>query len=177
MSRRLLIIARVAVFAALVFIFSYFSVFLQNVNPGFFLVFAAGFAWGIMPGIGVGIIGFFLWSNFNPYGPAPFPILISQMVGITFSALIGTSARHWLFLKTASFTSIVFLALAGFLCGLFYHIVVDVVDAWVYQPFWPRLIAGLTFSLITMVSNAIIFPILKPVLVFLVERDKVRKTV
>nr|MBN2277594.1 ECF transporter S component [candidate division Zixibacteria bacterium] len=166
-------ITRVAIFAALVFIFSYFTSLLYNVNPSFFIVFAAGFAWGIWPGIGVGVIGFFLWSNFNPFGPAPFPLLLSQLLGISFSAIIGAfAARLPITFRRLNLNVIFILALSGLLCGLIFHLIVDIVDAYLFQPFWPRLIGGLLFSLITIVSNAIIFPLLHPVLKLMIDRGK-----
>jgi len=172
MNTGLRIITRVAVFAALVFILSYFSSFLYNINPSFFIVFAAGFVWGVWPGIGIGVIGFFLWSTFNPFGPAPFPVLISQMIGISFSALIGGLAVKMIKVDKFNYKIIMTLALCGMLCGLSYHLVVDVVDAYLFQPFWPRLIGGLLFSLITVVSNSIIFPLLYPALVTLYNKDR-----
>jgi len=165
---------RVAVFAALVFVFSYSSAPLYNINPSFFIVFTAGFLWGLWPGIGVGVIGFALWSNFNPFGPAPLPLLISQLVGISFSAIIGVLFSRIITVDGSNWRSAPLLVLAGFLSGLSYHIIVDVVDAWLYQPFWPRLIGGLVFSLITIISNCIIFPLLYPALIFLYEREKER---
>jgi hypothetical protein len=172
MSFGVKIIARVAVFAALVFVLSYFAVFLYNVNPAFFIVFSAGYLWGIGAGAGVGIVGFFLWSNFNPMGPVPFPLLISQLIGISFSALIGGAASKLFVPAGWNFKIAVILVISGFFCGLLYHIAVDVVDALLYQPFWPRLIGGAVFSLITILSNCIIFPLLYPALVFLYAREK-----
>jgi len=172
MNQGLKITTRVAVFAALVFVFSYFSIFLYNLNPSFFIVFLSGFLWGLWPGVGVGVIGFFLWSNFNPMGPAPIPLMLSQLVGISFSALIGVGVRKLNFSKSVNLKLILTLILSGLLTGLFYHLVVDVVDAFLYQPFWPRLIGGMLFSLITIISNSILFPILCPVLIFLYEKEK-----
>jgi hypothetical protein len=172
MRYNLKIITRVAIFASLVFIFSYFSVFLYNVNPAFFIVFSAGLLWGIVPGIGVGIIGFFLWSNFNPMGPAPLPILLSQLIGISFSSVVGYLAGALIKFEHFHLKVAIILSVAGLLCGLLFHLVVDAVDAWIYQPFWPRFIGGLLFSLITIVSNSIIFPALYPALAFLQRQDK-----
>jgi hypothetical protein len=174
MKFRLQIITRVAVFAALVFIFSYGSVFLANVNASFFIVFAAGFLWGVGPGIGVGLIGFFLWSMFNPFGPVVFPLLLSQLIGISISGILG--ALFAKIINPGKYTARdgVWLVLAGFLSGVTYHIFVDIVDAWLYQPFWPRLIGGMVFSLITIVSNCIIFPLFYPAMAFLHAREMKR---
>lgn len=172
MSANLKTTARVAIFAALVFVFSYFSVFLYNVNPAFFIVFSSGLLWGFWPGVGVGVIGFFLWSNFNPMGPVPIPLLISQLAGISLSALIGVGAGRMLNPSDRSLKALLILSISGFLSGLGFHLIVDTVDALIYQPFWPRLIGGLFFSLITIISNCIIFPLLYPALAFLYEKEK-----
>jgi hypothetical protein len=172
MSYGLRMTARVAIFAALVFIFSYAAGFLYNINPSFFIVFTAGFLWGIWPGVGVGVIGFFLWSNFNPFGPAPLPILIAQLIGISFSAVVGALVAGMLKPKILDARTIIVLLISGLLTGLFYHVIVDAVDAWMFQPFWPRFIGGMVFSLITIISNCIIFPLLCPVLIFLYEKEK-----
>ena len=172
MNPRLKIVTRVAVFAALVFVFSYFSMFLYNVNPSFFIVFTAGLLWGVWPGVGVGVVGFFLWSNFNPMGPSPFPLLISQLAGISLSAPIGAIVGKIITPKGVGFKIMTILFLSGLLTGLLYHVIVDTVDALLYQPFWPRLIGGLLFSLITIISNCILFPMLYPALIFLYKKEK-----
>jgi uncharacterized membrane protein len=172
MNRNLKILTRVATFAALVFVFSYATVLMPNVNLSFFVVFTAGFLWGIWPGIGVGVIGFFLWSNFNPSGPAPFPILLAQLAGISFSAVIGTLMSSWISIRSGNFRVILLLIISGFFCGFMFHLVVSIVDAFVFQPFWPRFLGGLLFSLITLVSNCIIFPLLYPVLDYLYRKEK-----
>jgi len=172
MNSRIKIITRVAVFAALVFVFSYFAVFINNVNPAFFIVFSAGLLWGIWPGVGVGAIGFFLWSSLNPFGPPPFPILISQIIGISLTAVIGAAAKRWLTEERNTLKNILIMAAAGLVSGVAYHLIVDPVDAFLFQPFWPRLIGGLLFSLITIISNCIIFPLFYPALVYLMKSER-----
>lgn len=167
-TRRL---ARVAVFSALVFAFCFLSSFVPNVNPAFFVVFAAGFLWGWWPGVAVGAVGYLIWILANPYGPSPLPLLLSQIIGISFSGMLGTLARKVFKEIRWNRYAAVIMAVCGLLSGLAYHVVVDVVDAWLYQPFWPRLVAGLAFSLITIVSNAIIFPLFFPALAFLYKKE------
>jgi len=172
MTTGLKITTRVAVFASLVFIFSFFSVYFPNVNPAFFIVFSAGFLWGVWPGIGVGVVGFFLWSALNPLGPPMYPILLAQLIGISFSGMIGAAVFKLIGTPRFSTSMMITLVISGIFCGLAFQAVVAVVDAWFNQPFWPRLIGGLLFSLITVISNAIIFPLFYPVLSFLYEREK-----
>ncbi len=172
MNNSLRIITRVAIFASLVFIFSYFSVFLYNVNLGFFVIFVSGFLWGVWPGIGVGVVGYFLWSNFNPFGPVPFPLLLSQLLGVSLIALVGVIASRRLKPELWNKRSMVILIISGFLSGLFYHLPVDIVDALLYQPFWPRLIGGSIFSLITIISCSIIYPLFYPALAMMYKKEK-----
>ncbi len=126
MKTRVRLLARVAVFSALVFAACYAAVFLPNVNPCFFVVFTAGFFWGVGPGVTVGVVGFFLWSTFNPYGPVALPLLVSQLIGIAFSGLIGVMVRKILSQPSWNAKTIILLSLAGLGCGLMYHLVVDV---------------------------------------------------
>ena len=172
MNYGLRIITRIAVFASLVFIFSYFSMFLYNINLGFFVIFVSGFLWGLWPGVGVGVIGYFLWSSFNPFGPVPIPLLLSQLAGVSLIAMIGVIASGMFKPDTWNRKGLIILIISGFLSGLFYHLPVDIVDALLYQPFWPRLIGGLIFSLITIVSCSIIFPLFYPALAFLYGKEK-----
>ena len=171
MSFNLRIITRVAVFASLVFIFSYFSAFLYNINLGFFVIFVSGFLWGLWPGVGVALVGYFLWSNFNPFGPVPLPLLLSQLIGVSIIALIGTIVSKIFIPEKWNRKGLVILMISGFLSGLFYHIPVDIVDAFLYQPFWPRLIGGSIFSLITIVSCSIIFPLFYPALALMYKKE------
>ncbi|UCD16667.1 MAG: ECF transporter S component [Candidatus Zixiibacteriota bacterium] len=176
MSGRVKLLARVAVFSALVFASCYAAVFLPNVNPCFFVVFTAGFLWGVWPGMTVGVVGFFLWSVFNPYGPVVLPLLVSQLVGISFSGIIGAVAARIMIPLRWGYRASTTLIFSGLICGLLYHLVVDVVDALIYQPFWPRLAGGAVFSLITVGSNAIIFPLFYTALAFLKEKESQQVT-
>ncbi len=50
---------------------------------------------------------------------------------------------------------------------------VNGVDAWLYQPFWPRFLGGLPWATISLVSNALIFPLLFGVVTRLYAREGV----
>ena len=64
MSRARLI-ARIALFAAIVYVFSWMLAMLPNVKVTFFIIFTAGFVWGLVPGMLVGAVGTGLWSLFT----------------------------------------------------------------------------------------------------------------
>jgi len=95
------------------------------------------------------------------------------MIGISFTAMIGWLCRKLYSTAKKPIPNLAVLIFAGFFSGILYHLVVDIVDAYVYQPFWPRLIGGMLFSLITIVSNIIIFALLKQGLFFLYRQDKI----
>ena len=87
-------------------------------------------------------------------------------------ALVGVIASKMFDPDKWSRKGMLILILSGFFAGLFYHIPVDIVDALLYQPFWPRLIGGSIFSLITIISCSIIFPLLYPALILMYKKEK-----
>jgi uncharacterized membrane protein len=164
-------IARVAIFSALIYVFSYATLYLPNIKVIFFVIFSAGFLWGSISGALVGALGMGMWSMFNPYGPAAFPIFLAQVAGAAACGPVGSllSKCHW----HAMHRNMLVIALAGcsIICTILFFLPVNVVDAWVYQPFWPRFISALPWTLISLVSNIFIFPLLFPVTRFLYERE------
>ncbi|MBI5265850.1 MAG: ECF transporter S component [candidate division Zixibacteria bacterium] len=173
MSRARLI-ARIALFAALVYVCSWMLAMIPNVKVTFFIIFTAGFVWGAPAGMLVGAVGTGLWSLFNPYGPVAIPILVAQVAGSALCGLVGTIFRSTglydgstLFVRTA-------LIICGLLCTLAYYLPVSAVDAWVFQPFRERLLAGIPWVGIALASNAIIFPLLFGVARLLYDRENAR---
>ncbi|MDF1544495.1 MAG: ECF transporter S component [bacterium] len=152
--------ARIAVFAALIYVLSWVTSYIPNLNLVFFLVFSSGFLWGVRAGLMVGGTGMALWTFFNPYGPAPFPVMAAQIAGASLSGVAG-HLFHSLNLHIGPrITQIIWLVLASVVCTAAFFLPVTLVDAWLFQPFWPRFIAGISWSLISFVSNAIIFSLL-----------------
>ena len=173
MSRARLI-ARIALFAALIYVTSWSLAAIPDVKVSFFIMFTAGFVWGLVPGMLVGAVGTGLWSLFNPYGPAPMPLLIAQVFG---SALCGTAGTLYRFSgwHGGSPAAVrVGLVLCGTVCTAAYYVPVNLVDAWISQPFRERLIASLPFTALALVSNAIIFPLLFGVTRLLYDRENAR---
>ncbi len=161
MNRTVRLIPRIALFSALIYVLSLGTSYLPNVNLIFFVVFFAGAAWGTLPGVLVGMIGMAIWTIFNPYGPATIPVTLAQVVGTSISGLVGAQVRAqgWLDHGRGVATPVI-LASSALLCTVGFYIPVNFVDAWVFQPFWPRFIAGSLWSLISLVSNMLIFPLL-----------------
>lgn len=166
------LIARIALFSALMYVLSWGTSYLPNVSLIFFLVFTAGFVWGAAAGALTGLIGMGLWTTLNPYGPAGLPVMIAQVLGASGGGPIGAvfSRLRWQDQSTARL--IPWLTLAAIACTLVYYLPVNLVDAWLYQPFWPRFTVGLLWMLISIGFNVLIFPLLFGVVRFLYRREQ-----
>jgi hypothetical protein len=171
MMSRPALIARIALFAALVYVLSWGTSYLPNVNFIFFIVFSAGFVWGRGAGILIGAFGMGLWTVFNPYGPAPVPIMGIQIVGASISGLAGDILRRIYWQVKHTFSRILVLEFGAFLCTVLFYLPVNVVDALLFQPFWPRFIGSTAWSLISLGFNLIIFPLLFQATKYLYARE------
>ncbi|MEA2030198.1 MAG: hypothetical protein U9N55_01190 [candidate division Zixibacteria bacterium] len=165
------LVTRIALFSALVYVLSWGTSYLPNVNFIFFIVFSAGFLWGIVPGALVGMIGMGLWTVFNPYGPAVAPVMVAQIIGVGGSGLVGAIFQkgHWQ--HWHRFRLMVGLCCAAFMCTLLYYLPVNIVDAWMFGPFYERFVGGMLFAGISLGSNFVIFPLLFTVTRHLYARE------
>jgi hypothetical protein len=160
MITRLRMIARVGLFAALIYVLSWATAYLPNVNFIFFIVFVSGYLWGAKPGFLVGFIGMGLWTGLNPFGPAVLPIMAVQTIGAGLSGLAGRSFQIIARDSWGTKQRLAALVLAAIICTLLYYLPVIIVDAWLFQPFWPRFISGLPWVAISIISNVLIFSLL-----------------
>jgi len=168
------LITRIALFAALIYMLAWATAPLLNVKLSFFLAFASGFLWGLFPGLLAGGIGQWLWTFFNPYGPATPWVMIAQVAGLAACGALGSAFRRSILRTSTRSTRIITLALAAVSCTLVFFVPVSLVDAWVYQPFWPRLLGGMPFVAISLAANLFIFPLLFGIILHLYERERVR---
>ena len=166
------LITRIALFAGLIYVFSWATSYFPNINLIFFIVFSAGLLWGSLAGATVGLVGMGLWTLLNPYGPAALPIMLAQVLGAACSGPIGATMGRtgW---QNAGKGSLAFrLWMGALLCTLAFYVPVNIVDAWLFQPFWPRFITSALWTLISLGSNLVIFPLLFPVTRLLYRREK-----
>ena len=166
------LITRIALFSALIYVFSWALSVYPNVNVVFFIVFSAGFLWGALAGSLVGFIGMGLWTLFNPYGPATLPVMLAQVCGTAACGVLGALFAGIILATPGRVRLALVLIVAATLCTCLYFVPVSLVDAWVFQPFWPRFITGLGWSLLSLVSNVIIFPLLFGITRHLYERER-----
>ena len=171
MSLTTRLIARIALFSALIYVLSWSTALLPNVNFAFLIAFAAGYLWGAGPGILVGGVGMWLWTSFNPFGPAALPIAAMQVLGLAACGLIGFLSRRLIGDSRAGRARWA-LILAALLCTLAFYLPVSLVDAWLFQPFWPRFITGLSFMGISLIANVILFPLSLAVILQLRKRER-----
>lgn len=153
-------ISRVALFSALVYVLSWGTSFLPNISLMFFVIFLAGYLWGLVSGLLVGAIGMGLWTFFNPYGPAQISIMIAQIVGASLSGLVGYGFRLQNGIVLKRLNRALILILCAFLCTFLFFLPVNLIDAWLFQPFFERFIASSIWSIPSFISNMIIFPLL-----------------
>jgi len=146
-------------------------VWLPNVNLMFFVVFSAGFLWGIGPGVAVGAIGMWLFTFFNPIGPTDPLTSAAQIGGLAFGGLLGAIFGKMQFHEGSAAGRTVRLVLAGLVCTAAFFVPVNVVDAWLYQPFWPRLITGFAWTTASFVANGVAFPLLFPATRYLYQKE------
>ena len=175
MRGRTRLIARIGLFAALIYVLSWGTASLPNVKLSFFIIFSAGYLWGFIPGVLVGAIGMGLWTAFNPYGPAPIPIAVAQVFGGALCGMVGFAFRPLINPAKLNWQSYTLLIAAALICTVLFFVPVNIVDAWLFQPFRERFMAGVIFILWPLAINAIIFPLLFGLLYpfYLRERSQV----
>jgi len=171
MTTRARVITRIALLAAMIYVLSWATSYFPNVNLAFFIAFSAGYIWGAWVGMAIGALGMWLWTSFNPLGPAMPMVAVAQVIGLALCGLLGYLFRTALRSSGVGKINTMLLLLAALLCTLVFYIPVSVVDAWVIQPFWPRLLGGLVFSLISLAANLFIFPLLFGVTRRICERE------
>ncbi len=151
-----------AIFAALCYVLMLPLLGLYNVFLTLFICFAAGVLLGKKWGFLTGLLSMFLCSYFNPLGTPLPPIMLAQMLGAGLSGLLGGIMSGWVVRTAPSPAKSLTYALFGIATAVIYHVIVDIVDAWMWGPFWIRLQIGIVSSLVTVVSNTIIFILLGP---------------
>ncbi len=163
MRARLQRLVRIALFAALIYVLSLASATLPGITPAYFIAWLAGFLWGSLAGFTTGALGMALWTFLNPYGPALPPVALAQIIGMGGCGLVGTISRMWLRDQHPPIAQAGGMGLTALLASVVFFVPVVVVDAWFHQPFWPRIVAGSTFTLIPTGANVILFVLLLPV--------------
>jgi len=166
------LIARIALFTALCYVFGWMFFWLPNVNLMYFVVFSAGFLWGIGPGVAVGALGMWLWSAFNPGGPTDPFTTAAQIFGMSLIGLLGAAFRGLGWHLGPGWLRTLRLVVAGAICTAAFFLPVSAVDAWLYQPFWPRFVVGMIISAPAAVFNSVAFALLFTATLYLYGKEQ-----
>lgn len=155
--------ASVGVFAALAYAGSFLLLAVPNATLSLLIVFFAGYLLGRSAGVFTGVVSSLLISLFNPYGLPLLPLLVAQVVAYAAIGLLGGVCRNVDF-GHKRLLYLLWLAFLGLLTALVYQVPVSVIDAYLFGPFWERLVMSGGFALVTIASNMVFFILLFPVL-------------
>ena len=164
-SNQPLFLTRVASFVAVGVVLGYVLMAVPNVELITTTCFAAGYCLGPVGGILVGALTEFLFAGFHPTGSSFGLLLIAQILGMLFVGFAGGKLAKYLENpQKAAARRILFLA--GFLLTFIFDILTNLafpVQAGfsLYQTL-VTLIAGIGFSVVHIICNALIFSIVLP---------------
>ncbi len=143
-------IAQVSIFIALGVGLGYAFAPVPNVELVIPTIFLSGVLLGKREGGITGFLTFLIFGFFNPYGPSPPPLLFAQVLG---GMMVGVCGG---FIPPGRLS----FFLSGFLLTLLYDILTNL-SGYILFPggktFLAYMVAGLSFSLIHIVSNTLIF--------------------
>jgi uncharacterized membrane protein len=150
-------LAIAAVLIALSVTLGLLLVAVPNVEGVSAVSFFSGAILGAGGGAFVGAVSMGLFSVLNPLGPAVFPVLLAQMAGM---ALMGCSGALWLKLAGSRGRAAVLAGVAGGVLTFIYDVLTNYGFA-VTMGRWsdplPFIAAGIPFSVVHIVSNALVF--------------------
>jgi len=143
----------------------YLFAFIPNVEVISFVAFSSGVILGWRRGTFTAGLMFLIFAVLNPFGVSPFPLLITQIIGGSIFGLLGGILRYWLIDRADSKALMLLSGLAGVLLTLLYDLLTNL-GAYITigspGPLWIFLGAGVTLSLVHVISNALIFGLLSP---------------
>jgi len=172
-------LAKMGVFVALAIVLKLPILSIPNVEFFTFIVFSAGFLFGIIEGAIVGGVSMSLYTTFNPYGLAPLPIAFSQIFCMILIGLLGGIAFKSNIIcrdPSGSRTDLKIcpywvMGTLAIVLTLIYDLVTNLAVAYTLGSFIPVMAAAIPFSLIHIASNLAIFVVLTPVLFKLAKME------
>ena len=149
---------------AAAFALKYPLIGIPNVEPLTLAFFALGYAHGARWGAFVGIAGEAVFATFNPLG-MPIPqVWLAQVFGMALAGVAGGLARPFFDPIPSGRIRAAFAAVAGIGVTLAFDAVTNLAFAISIGPFWPVMIAAIPFAAIHMLSNALLFALVFPIL-------------
>ncbi len=169
-------VASLGIFAALVAAVGFALSGVPNVELMSLMIFVAGAVLGPGHGALVGVVGMGIYSGFNPYGLAPPPTFLSQLLGAAGIGAAGGWLAHGDRLGRGARAAAIGAGL-GAVLTLAYDVVTNLGTALTMgaalDP-WPIVWGGVVFSVLHIVWNTIFFAIGLPALLAVRRRREAR---
>jgi len=172
-------ITEISLFVALAVASGFALLAVPNVELITLSVFSSGVFLGPRKGALAGVLSMFLFTTFNVYGPAPFPLALAQMGAMGLVGAVGGWERAPLYARIPSadggrsIAGFALLAVTGVGLTLLYDFVTTVTLAGLMvgtdltaspgsregsnEGFWALVVAGSAFSLVHVATNGLIF--------------------
>jgi hypothetical protein len=154
-------IAVIAMFCALSIGTDYGLYGLWNIKPMDFIVFVAGFCFGSVVGVSVGLISWTVYGTLNPQGFV-LPVLLATMFSETIYGIAGGFLRKWLTDLTGEWwKASVLFASVGTLLTLIYDVITNIVFGLTvgWNVFFAVVVGFVPFGLAHEISNLVFFGI------------------
>ena len=165
LSHQPLFLTRIASFVAVGVVLGFVLTAVPNVELITATCFTAGYCLGSLGGIVVGALTEFLFAGFHPTGSSVGLLLIAQMLGMIIVGLAGSKLASFLENLQKS-TSRYLLFLAGFFLTFIFDILTNLAfpiqAGFSFKQTLATLVAGIGFSIVHIISNALIFSVVLP---------------
>ncbi|MFP4458898.1 MAG: ECF transporter S component [Candidatus Zixiibacteriota bacterium] len=145
--------------------FGYLLSGIPNIELITLTIFIAGYSLGAIYGSSCGAMIWIIYGAFNPFGMAPLPIFAAQIIAGAFIGIFGAIAYRIIKNIKERYLRILIFAFSGAFLTLFYQILINSAS---FISFGSKdtliayIIGGLSFALLHIVSNTLIFSILIP---------------
>ena len=156
-------LALCSTFVALAVALGFALVHIPNVELMTLIVFFSGYLQGPRRGGLIGFIAMSIFTTFNPMGVPFAPVALAQIAGMAIIGFAAGLTKKWLGRGPVWIK----LGVLGLACTLFYDLTTNAAMAFssgMLSRLFAVLIAGLTFSILHMVSNMLIFAVAGPFL-------------
>jgi uncharacterized membrane protein len=150
-------LSKTAVFIALAVALGWLLAAVPNVEAISAICFFSGYLLGPGPGAIIGAVSMLLFSGLNPLGPPLPPVFVAQVVMM---AVIGVSGHAWRRIIIRMGKPEVLAAGFGAVLTFLYGVLADygfAVSMGRWREPLPVIVAGIPFSVVHIVSNAVIF--------------------
>lgn len=151
-------VARIGIFSALAFGVNAPFLVIPNIETFSLALFLSGLFLGFLDGVLVGFVAGIIFIFFNPNGPQTvIPVGLAQLLGFMLFGLAGGALRRLILKNYKPLRASAIMLAAGAILTLWYDLSTNLVFALIFGPFWPTLIGGLSFGIIHLISNTVIF--------------------